>query len=415
VSPGEAINSSEFAAGLFLDSMALDSGMGLLQPLPAGGQLCSPLEPLRLPAGAIGREIFEAPGKFDFFEAVLLLQKIAADFKSGPNLPVGGFARPAQECLRFSVPHCQAFPTSTIQSICWDAEQSRPIVNVNFMGLTGPSGVLPRVYNERLQKIESVSRQSERYALRDWLDNFNHRLISLFFDAWCKYRFPVAMRRQMIEQTQGQGPVLIRVALSAFAGLKTATSAASEVGSTGASVDVAFRPAMDRDELLSLAGLLAQRPMNVSNLHAAAERCLGVPIHIEQFDGCWLELEADSQTRLGESGCQLGQDAILGERIWSRQQKIRIDVGPLKPADFRRFLPPTAEHPADGYQRLCELIRVCVGHSLNFDIHPVLQLEENLDLELSAERSAVRLGIDSWLGTPLGTAVSGDAVFSGAV
>ena len=50
-------------------------------------------------------------------------------------------------------------------------------MTVNFMGLTGPSGVLPRHYTERLF---AEVRGEERHALRDWLDLFNHRLVSLF-------------------------------------------------------------------------------------------------------------------------------------------------------------------------------------------------------------------------------------------
>ncbi|WP_417730175.1 type VI secretion system baseplate subunit TssG [Rosistilla oblonga] len=391
-----------------------------------------PLE--RLPVGSVGHELFRKPSKFDFFEAVLLLQQLAASEVDQPAAPIGKFAQPSQESLRFTVPHSQAFPTASIESIRWDAQQQRPQVCINFMGLTGPSGTLPRSYTQRLQQIEATSRHTDRHALRDWLDNFNHRMVSLFFDAWAKYRFPVAIRRQQFEPAKRKpSPTIVRVALSAIAGLSppepetkphqaernahAAAASSQPQPSDEAKADQNESPpsagTIDRDELLGLAGLLSQRPMNVANLQSALKQALGVPVRVKQFDSCWLNLETESQSRLGVEKCKLGFDTMLGERIWSRQQKVQIEVGPLSARDFQRFLPPSENHLGDGFRRLGEMVRVCVGPSLDFDIRPLLKIEQPLETQLTAETSLTRLGIDSWIGTPDDTAVANDAIFPG--
>ena len=57
---------------------------------------------------------------------------------------------------------------------------------VNFMGLTGPAGVLPLYYTELIIGNGCAAERSTRCA--SFFDIFNHRMISLFYQAWEKYR-----------------------------------------------------------------------------------------------------------------------------------------------------------------------------------------------------------------------------------
>ena len=52
-------------------------------------------------------------------------------------------------------------------------------MTVNFMGLHGPNGVLPRHYNDQLIQLQRNSVNQEANALRDWFDLFNNRKRSL--------------------------------------------------------------------------------------------------------------------------------------------------------------------------------------------------------------------------------------------
>lgn len=390
-------------------------------PLAAGPLTRGDADRLRLPEGTVARELLRHPWKFDFFEAVLILQQFAGNRGGNGAAPLGRFSQPSREAMRFAVPDSLVFPGSTIQAVEWNFEDDRPQVRVNFMGLTGPSGILPSTYTERLQWAHSGRRHRERYALRDWLDTFHHRLLSLFFDAWTKYRFPIAIRRQRIEfEGKRSKPVLVRVALAAIGGLDPTTAGvqpsrldgpAASAPSHDPSRDSGGRTA--RDEWLGVAGLLAQRPMNVASLEAILRRSLGVPIRVRQFRATWLGLEPESRTALGQANARLGADAVLGERIRSRSQKIRIEVGPLSAAAFRRFLPPTDTGCGDGYRRLVELARISLGPSIEFEIRPLLKIESPLEVSLNGDEHAHRLGIDSWMGSPEGTSVATDATFAG--
>ena len=80
------------------------------------------------------------PYLFDFFQAVRLLERYSAGGK-----PVGRFVKPSREVARFGAHPSLVFPASEIQSIQRRPGQP-PFVEVNFMGLSGPLGVLPRMH-----------------------------------------------------------------------------------------------------------------------------------------------------------------------------------------------------------------------------------------------------------------------------
>src|SRR5690606_13794688 len=90
--------------------------------------------------------------------------------------------------------------------------------------------------------------------------------------------------------------------------------------------------------LVHYAGLLAQRPRNVSNLTKLLNDFFRLPIGVVQFQGEWLPLGGDQQMQLGVCGA-LGSDAIVGPRVWNRQGKIRLRIGPLVYSQFEALLP----------------------------------------------------------------------------
>src|SRR5262249_44901034 len=154
---------------------------------------------------------------------------------------------------------------------------------VTFLGLTGPSGVLPRHYTELLLRLQRDARGPERTALRAWLDLFNHRLIALFYRAWEKYRFYVAYERGEYE---GREPDPFTRCVFSLVGLglpalRNRLRVAVPEGEGGEARERALAR-IDDLALLRYGGLLAHRPRCSASLEAMLGSYLKLPVRVQQ-------------------------------------------------------------------------------------------------------------------------------------
>ena len=90
-------------------------------------------------------------------------------------------------------------------------------------------------------------------------------------------------------------------------------------------------------------------------------------------------------------GAQLGVGAVLGRRVWDRQHRFRIHIGPLRVADYLRFLPD-----GDALDRLVAIVRQYIGFELDWDLRLSLVPEDVPRARLG--RGHTRLGWTSWMG-----------------
>jgi type VI secretion system protein ImpH len=314
--------------------------------------------------------LFEEGYRFDFFQAVRLLERLYPDHQ-----PVGRDANPSREVGRFHALLSLSFPPSAVHEIAPPKDGSGPAhMTVAFMGLIGASGVLPRHYTELVQ--ERVRRKDS--ALRDFLDLFNHRLISLFYRAWEKHRFPIAYEQAI---TRGEWPDRFSQYLFDVIGL----------GTKG----LRDRQAVADEVFLYYAGLLGQHPRSASALEGILRDYFGAPVAVQQFVGQWLPLPEASRSRLGPRGMNhaLGTSAVAGGRVWDQQAKFTVRLGPLTFAEFCRFLPV-----GDAFRTLVEMIRFCAGQECDFDIQLLLRAAEVPACRLGeTSASAPRLGWSTWL------------------
>lgn len=313
--------------------------------------------------------LFEEPYRFDFFQAVRLLEKIYP-----ARRPVGGDAAPSSEVVRFRTRPTLQFPASQIHEFMsrgGDGDTSPPPeMMVAFMGVIGALGVLPSHYTE----LVAERARYKDTALWEFLDLFTHRMISLFYLAWEKHRFPIAYER---------------------GGLDRFTEYLFDIVGMGTR-GLRGRLGLPDEGLLLYGGLISQRPHSASAVAAILGDYFGVRARLEQFAGQWLTLDADSVTRLGTAHSELGASAVAGARVWDAQSKYRVLFGPLKLEKFLSLIPSGGE-----FRPASELAHFLTGEELDFDIQLVLRGDEVPTCQLSSREddTSPRLGWSSWLKT----------------
>jgi len=314
----------------------------------------------------------EEPWNISFFQMMRMLERLHPERK-----PVGLFVSPGDEVVRFSAPPDLTFPPSEIRSFM-ENESGPARMDVNFMGLNTVNGPMPRSCTESL--LERAREKDQ--ATLDFFDLFNHRLISLFYRAWKKYRFFLAYE----ESADGSDGMTSR--LYSLVGL----------GTPGLS----NRMAIDDESTLYYAGLLAPRVRSVAGLRQILAHYFGVHVEIVQFSGAWVKLPMQQRTTLdeGESFSEsLGIGTVVGDEVWDQQGAMTVRLGPLSINQYRDFLPGSK-----GCRELEAWLRFYSRQEFDFTIQLLLARKEVPETVLdtgSGENAGAgpgnRLGYESWL------------------
>jgi type VI secretion system protein ImpH len=303
---------------------------------------------------------------FSFFQAVRLLERLA-----GTKEPLGSFTPPATEPVRLGANPSMAFPRAEIESL-ESRQVGPPRMTVNFFGLTGPQAVLPDRYTEMV--IERM--YARDHTLRDFLDIFNHRFISLLYRAWEKYRFPVGYERS--GQDRFTGYMLDLIGL----------------GTRG----LQDRQAIPDQALICFEGLLAQFPRSASGFEQVLSYYFDVAVEIQPFAGAWRPLDAGSRTKMedGRSPSErLGIGMVLGDEVWDQETVVRVRLGPMPLAQYESFL-----RDGDAHAPLKSLCRFYCGEDLDVEVQLILKREEVPPAGLGVEGAPEpRLGWVSWMFT----------------
>lgn len=322
-------------------------------------------EPAAGEPGAIVRlELERRAAEFEFFQLVRLLQLIERG-----RSPVGRGADPAGEAVRFGVHPSLAFPAGEIHSLEW-RPGGPPKLRIQFFGLIGPLGVLPTWYTQYV-----LARVRARdTTLRDFLDLFHHRILSLFYRAWERYRFAVPYERGEPESFTQHLFELIGLGTPGLRG----------------------RQAIEDQSLLFYAGLWAQQPHSAGAFEQILADYFDVPARVEPFAGAWRSLDPGSWSLLDEgqdTNRQLGVGVILGDEVWDAQSVLLVRLGPLTMEQYCAFLPT-----GSAYAPLWAIARLFCGDDVDVEVRLILRRDETPRCGLGvAEEAERQLGWTTWL------------------
>ncbi|NPD68075.1 type VI secretion system baseplate subunit TssG [Lichenicola cladoniae] len=341
----------------------------------AAAALPVPAQPRHTAPRTLLERLMQQPQRFSFDAAVMVLMQASSQRDPG-------------RAVEFHAPPGLAFPGADVLSV--ERPDGQFKATVTPIGLTGPSGVLPRPYTEQV-----VTEQRKRSpALAAFLDVLAQRPVALFAEAGIKYRPHRAAAAALLAGTP-EGSDRSDPMADPFAAMLLA------LGGFG-TPNLVPRLGVEPEPLLHFAGQFATRPRSADRLQAILTDWLGQPVEIEQFAGSWLALDVGERSALPvtlsnggtvPSFNQLGVDASVGVRVWDVQSRIVLRVGPLDLPQFRAMLPTGRL-----LQRLVALVRAYLGFETAFAVNPVLARDAVPPLLLSGA-TPPQLGWNSWLGS----------------
>ena len=345
-------------------------------------------------APSVEEQLFDPIGGrlFDFYQAVSLLEALARAAGGAP-VGIGEGGEPSREAVRFASTVRLAFPTSDIARIApppgsttgpASSAGGQAAMLVNFMGIAGALGPLPAPFAEIILRRSVIGDT----AARDFLDIFNHRLVSLVYRIRKRHRIALGVANPLGDDAARY--------LFALVGLGTA----------GLRDRI---PALDDRALLFYAGVLSREIRPICGLVALLRCHFGVPVEGVPLVGGFYPIEPSHRTAIGPSGKnrRLGEDAVLGSRYWDPAACIEIRVGPLGADDYLRFLPGTHGVPAgDRLAPLLALVRFYAGQAADARVRLVLRpsaARRRGDRPARAARTQTlgerpRLGYTAWVG-----------------
>ncbi|MEZ5353928.1 MAG: type VI secretion system baseplate subunit TssG [Bryobacteraceae bacterium] len=347
--PGVDDNSLPESTGVQAELQAVE------RPRPAADH---PREAFDDRMAELARRLRNDPWAFEFFEAVWALEEIF------PNRSkVGTFGDPAKEAVRFGMNPSLGFPPSDIQAL--QAGEGPWRMTVNVLGLTGSSGVLPHFYSELVAERD----RKKDGTLRDFLDLFHHRLLSLFYRAWKKPRLPVRY-----------SDARMTAYMESLVGLN--------------SPSLRDRQNVDDDTMLYYAGLLGPESRSAVALEQMIGDYFGVAAEVIQFVGAWYELAPNEMCRFEnefDESAELGSGTVVGDAVWDQQSRVRVRLGPLTMEQYRQFLPGET-----GYERLRTITRFFSRDQYDFELQLVLRRDDVPQCELE-DNDSIQLGWTTWM------------------
>jgi type VI secretion system protein ImpH len=330
------------------------------------------------------QRLLDEPYRFQFFQTVRLLELWFKQYGIPQETVVEDF-------LRFQNRTTLSFPASEIEELkpypptiekadhnLAEALKAGDLdyisITPSFIGFLGSNGALPAHYTERIADHMLYERD---VAPKAFLDTFSNRAVALFYKAWRKYRLEFKYELDGKDQFL---PLLL-----SLAGIGHKKLQDRLVANNNGILD---------QSLGFYAAAFRQRPASAKYMESVLSEYFALPIAIEQFIGCWYQVPTAQQTVIGAVNATLGSEALVGERVWQRNLRMRLIIGPLKRKDFESFLPGGISA-----RSLEKMLTMFTNLSFEYEIQLVLAKHEVKGTDFSSESETGKLGWDTFLMT----------------
>lgn len=306
-------------------------------------------------------ELCEQVSSADFVAAV---RQIECAYPDKPRIAEA--VRVRDDILRFSQHITLGFKGKALQSLQPASGAHEYRLHVNFFGLLGSHGPMPLHYTEY---ADQRSRHHSDPTFKEFLDLFNHRLLSLFYRAYVQFD-PVVNFDRPENNSYAEF-------LGALSGLLPGVSE--------------NRDSISDNAKRQYPGWFSSTAKSPDGIAAIVEDYFGLPVSIKEWVGGWLPLPEISRSRLGSDAAsmQLGRSVYIGRRVWSIRHKFNVVLGPLDWEAFTSFKPGGARALA-----LHDLIRNYLGDEWDWDLQLIIKKDEIRHMKLDRSHA---LGFDSWM------------------
>jgi type VI secretion system protein ImpH len=326
--------------------------------------------------------------EFDFFQLTWLLERLTDDRE-----PVGGRGPVSKEAVRFRPHVSMGFPSTDVRRVAEvadpDTGDTKYVVDVTFLGLYGTSTPLPLHYAvDILRSVDKYEPHAASKAddsprstddastgaapARDFLDIFHHRLISLFYRSWTKYRYDKAF---------------------GLPGRDAITDYLLWLIGCPKSFDdvVGIEPI----RLIRYAGILTQHPRSAVTLEGMLDDYWeGLDVEVEQFIGRWVPIAPADLNVVGTVNTSTAIDLTIGEQVYDLAGTFNVAIGPMDWPSYLTFLPD-----GECFGQTRSLIQLYCADPNSFTIEVKLLAHEVPEMRLTSGDDAGRLGYTSWIRT----------------
>ncbi len=310
--------------------------------------------------------------KMNFMQLCRLLEIRMPGALRPEGRPLGGAEAPSgklpgfgtrdtaeHEPVRFRPRPRIGFPAGEIASVEFDdgsgtlGSAARPTVRTTFMGLYGVDAAMPPHMID-----EIVLREEGHEVVEAFLDQFNHRFVTLLYRAWKKYRYPESFRAG---GTDAHSRNLLCLAGFGWG-------------------DKPQRAGLPDSRMLALLGLLVQHTRTPEGLAGVVALAVpGVGVRVDEFfpvltrAGRPRPLTSVGHAAAPAGGARkgLGGGYVLGQRLTYRSRAVRVTLRPVDARQAHDLLPGAGLH-----RELMAFVQLYVG--VKADVHLRMEISSRL-------------------------------------